>query len=195
MRSPQIVTLICIGPVPNIAAALKREPRITQRARFVGMHGSVHVGYNGESKPAAEYNVKEDPQACQAIFTAPWEMTITPLDTCDQVALSGERYQRILNSKNQVASDIIANYRIWANKRGQGSPELLPIQSTVLFDTVAVYLASSHDWCGMQDLKLRVTDDGSTVEDPNGKMIHVAMTWKDLAAFEDLLVQRLTGGR
>src|SRR5260221_7264807 len=28
MESPQTVTLICIGPVPNIAEALKREPRI-----------------------------------------------------------------------------------------------------------------------------------------------------------------------
>lgn len=41
MRSPQPVTLICIGPAPNIAAALKREPRIAQHARFVGMDGSV----------------------------------------------------------------------------------------------------------------------------------------------------------
>jgi hypothetical protein len=34
MSSPQPVTLICIGPVPNIAEALKREPRIAEHARF-----------------------------------------------------------------------------------------------------------------------------------------------------------------
>ena len=37
MGSSEQVTLICIGPVPNIAAALERELRIAQRARFVGM--------------------------------------------------------------------------------------------------------------------------------------------------------------
>src|SRR5690349_13106477 len=75
MNSPQPVTLICVGPVQNIAEALKREPRIAQNSRFVGMHGSVRFGYGGTNKPVAEYNVKEQPKACQAAFTAPWAMT------------------------------------------------------------------------------------------------------------------------
>ena len=65
MNSPQTVTLICIGPVPNIAEALKREPRIAQHARFVGMDGSVRVGYGGAKQPCAEWNVKADPKACR----------------------------------------------------------------------------------------------------------------------------------
>ncbi|MCX7825369.1 MAG: nucleoside hydrolase [Verrucomicrobiae bacterium] len=63
MKSPRPMTLICIGPVPNIAEALRREPRIAQRARFVGMHGSVRVGYGGSPKVAAEWNVRADPQS------------------------------------------------------------------------------------------------------------------------------------
>ena len=51
MKSPRPVTVIAVGPVQNIAEALKREPRIAQRARFVGMHGSVRVGYNRDQKP------------------------------------------------------------------------------------------------------------------------------------------------
>ena len=66
MNSPEPVTLICIGPMPNIAEALKREPRIAEKARFVGMHGSVRVGYGGKKTPDAEWNVKADPKACQA---------------------------------------------------------------------------------------------------------------------------------
>lgn len=193
MNSPQPITLICVGPVPNIAAALKREPRIAQRARFVGMHGSVHFGY-GSDKPVAEFNVKEDVKACQAAFTVPWDITITPLDTCAKVTLSGEKYQRVLNSKDPIATNIMHNYRIWAGARGQGSPDAVPTRSTTLFDTVAVYLAFSQELCGMQDLHIRVTDDGFTVEDPKAKMVHVAMTWKNLEGFEDLLVQRLTSG-
>ena len=45
LSSPVPVTLLCIGPVPNIAAALQREPRIAHNARFVGMHGSLRTGY------------------------------------------------------------------------------------------------------------------------------------------------------
>jgi inosine-uridine nucleoside N-ribohydrolase len=189
------VTIIAVGPVQNIAAALKREPRIAQRARFVGMHGSVRVGYGKSPAIAAEYNVKIDPLTCQEVFTAPWHITITPLDTCDQIALTGEKYQRVYQSKDPIASAIITNYRLWATARGMGSPAGVPTRSTTLFDAVAVYLAFSQDWCGMEKLGLRVTDDGYTVEDPTAKQMDVAMTWKSLAAFEDLLVERLTNQR
>ena len=43
-QSPDLVTLLCIGPVPNIAEALRREPAIADNARFVGMHGSIYHG-------------------------------------------------------------------------------------------------------------------------------------------------------
>lgn len=38
---------------------------------------------------------------------------------------------------------------------------------------------------------VRVTDDGMTAVDGSCRPIHCAMSWKDLAAFEDLLVERL----
>ncbi len=192
MKSPEPVTLICIGPVPNIAEALKREPRIAQNARFVGMHGSVRVGYGGSKKPSAEWNVKADPKACQRVFTAPWEMTITPLDTCGIVNLSGERYQRVRDSKDPIAAAIIENYRIWARTRSK-TPDAAEKFSSTLYDTVAVYLAMRQDLCQMERLGIRVTDDGFTEVDPQAKMIHVATAWKDLDAFRDFLVERLTG--
>jgi inosine-uridine nucleoside N-ribohydrolase len=37
MGSPRLVTLLCIGPMPNIGEALAREPRIAHHARLVGM--------------------------------------------------------------------------------------------------------------------------------------------------------------
>ena len=192
MNSPEPVTVIAVGPVQNIAEALKREPRIAQRARFVGMHGSVRVGYNNDPKITPEYNVKLAPKACQIAFAAPWDITITPLDTCDKIGLSGEKYQRVLNSKDPIATAVIENYRHWAIARKMGSPEAFPTRSTTLFDVVAVYLAFSQDWCGMETIGIRVTDDGLTVEDPSAKKMNVALTWKDLPALEDLLVQRLT---
>lgn len=195
MQSPQPVTIIAVGPVQNIAAALQREPRIAHRARFVGMHGSVRVGYAGDKKIAAEYNVKLAPQACQTVFAAAWDTTITPLDTCDQLGLRGEKYQQVYQSNDPIAAAIITNYRLWATARGQGSPAAVPTHSTTLFDAVAVYLAFSQDWCGMDRLGIRVTDDGFTIEDPNARMMNVAMTWKNLPALEDLLVRRLTGSK
>ena len=64
--------------------------------------------------------------------------------------------------------------------------------TSTLFDTVAVYLAFSEELLEMETLGLRVTDDGYTLVDENAKAIRCATGWKDLAAFEDLLVERLT---
>jgi inosine-uridine nucleoside N-ribohydrolase len=184
MNSPKPVALICIGPVPNIGAALEREPKIAERAKFVGMHGSVRKGYGGSDKVSAECNVVTYPKDCQKVFTASWDMTITPLDTCGLVVLQGEKYKKVCDSKDPIAKAVIENYNIWA----KGTPD----RSSVLFDTVAVYLSFSEELLSMEKLGIRVTDDGYTVEDKNAKVINCAMDWKDLSAFEDFLVERLT---
>lgn len=191
MQSPVPVTVLAIGPLPNIAEALKREPRIAERARFVGMHGSVRVGYNGGKTPAAEWNVKVDPASCRQAFTAPWDMTITPLDTCGIVTLDGELYARVRDSKDPIAAAILENYRVWdmPGKPGYKAPD---IRSTVLYDTVAVYLAWARELCTMERVPLRVTDDGYTRLEEGAKPVNAATAWKDLDGFKKLLVDRLT---
>ncbi|NMC03999.1 MAG: hypothetical protein GYA24_02245 [Candidatus Lokiarchaeota archaeon] len=91
MSSSEPVTVITIGPLTNIAAALKREPRIAARARIVAMLGSVRIGYGGKKGPTPEYNVVQDVPACQAVLAAPWDIVLTPLDTCGTVVLDGQR--------------------------------------------------------------------------------------------------------
>ena len=197
MTSPEPITVIAIGPAPNIAAALQREPRIADKARFVGMHGSVRVGYGGSKTPAPEWNVKCDPKALQKAFAAPWEVTITPLDTCGIINLTGEKYRKFRESKDPVAVAIFDNYRLWLAHANNGKGDTKPAdsRSSTLFDTVAVYLAFDQSLCNMETLGIRVTDDGFTRIDPEGKKTSVASSWKDLGAFEDLLVKRVTGGK
>ncbi|MFZ5830675.1 MAG: nucleoside hydrolase, partial [Planctomycetota bacterium] len=190
MQSPEPITLIAVGPLPNIAEAFRREPRIAEKARFVGMHGALRVGYRRSPKVAAEWNVRAAPAACAAAFAAPWEVTITPLDTCDQVQLDGELYQKVLASRDPIAQMIVENYRIWAKSHPTNDPT---VRSSVLFDTVAVYLGFSEELLKMETLGVRVTDEGMTVIDPEAKKLRAATAWKDLDAFESLLVRTITG--
>jgi inosine-uridine nucleoside N-ribohydrolase len=194
MKSTEPVTLIAIGPVPNLAAALEREPRIAQRLRFVGMHGSVRMGYGGSQTVAAEYNVKADVKACQKVFLAPWPMLITPLDTCGLITLDGDRYRRLRESKDPIASAIVENYRLWniANEKDPAKRSWEK-QSSTLFDTVAVYLAIRQDLVKIERLGIRVNDQGFTVIDPQAKPMDVAVAWKSLDQYRDFLVERLAG--
>lgn len=191
MASPRPVTLIGIGPMPNIGEALAREPRIVENVRFVGMYGSVYMGYDGSSKISAECNVVNFTPACQKAFTAAWDMTITPLDTCGLVVLEGERYQRVLRCSDPLVRAMMENYRVWLEHLKR--PQEFDVKSTVLFDTVAVYLAFSEELLRMERLGIRVTDDGYTLVDKTAKQVNVAVEWKDLARFEEFLVTRLTG--
>jgi len=193
MRSPAPVTLIGIGPLPNLAAALAREPEIARRARFIGMCGSVRRGYLGDPETAREYNASRYPHATRAVLTAPWDATITPLDTCGVVRLTGEKYRAVTDCADPLVRAVIENYAIWSDNNQPPAPYDPAVESSVLYDTVAVYLAFSEELLEMERLGIRVTDDGATVVDAAAKEIACAMAWKDLAGYEDFLVRRLTG--
>lgn len=190
--SPDHVTVIAIGPLGNIAEALTLNPQITDNSCFVGMQGSIRIGYGGSPTPHIEYNVLSDIQACRAVFQARWEKTITPLDTCGNIVLSGKNFERILNCHNPIVNAIKVCFEIWAKKRRRS--QLINVQgrTSILFDTVAVYLAFAEDLINIEDLKIRVSKKGLTRIDEKGKTIRCATSWKDSQAFKDLIVNRLT---
>ncbi|MFC1452119.1 nucleoside hydrolase [Verrucomicrobiota bacterium] len=187
MESKTQVTLICIGPVPNIRRALEIEPQIAERTRFVGMHGCFKTSQDGRRQVVPEYNVVADVPAARAALGAPWvEAVITPLDTCGRVRLRSDKYGMVARSPDPLARAVIENYRIWLGGARRRT-------SSILYDTVAVYLAFSRRLLAVREMGVRVSTDGYTVEDPDGPRLQCAMGWKNLSAFEDLLVARLTG--
>ena len=192
--SHEPVSLIGIGPLPNIAAALSRSPTITGNARFIGMHGSLRRGYLGAPKPMREYNVKQHALSARAVFQAPWEKIITPLDTCGIIALTGERFQQVKQSQNALTQAALENHFGWA-EAVRDWPLLQQLdmrqQSSILYDAVAVYLAFSDAFLKMESLPIVVTSDGKTLIDPAGKLVSCATEWRDQEAFLDLLVARL----
>jgi inosine-uridine nucleoside N-ribohydrolase len=195
MHSPEPVTIISTGPCPALAAALDREPRLAAKCRFVGMDGSIDIGYGEKAPAAAESNVKVDPAAFRKVLSAPWrDCLITPLDTCGSVYLKGEDYHAIwCATSDPLLRAVIESYCIFAPAAPWMHVDYFTTQSTTLFDCVAVYLASSEDLVETEMLRLRVTDDGFTVRDPNGAPVRVALRWKDRAAFEHLLSTTLLG--
>jgi len=192
--STDSVTLVCIGPLPNIAAALGRTPAIVNNAKFVGMHGSLRIGYQGVPKPMREYNVKQHALSCQAVFQAGWDKVITPLDTCGSVILEGERFAAIKRSENPLTQAALANHFDWFNAV-EDWPLLQNVnpqqQTSVLYDSVAIYLAISESMLHMEDLPIVVTNDGKTLIDDSGVPIRCATDWIDRDGFLDLLVDRL----
>jgi inosine-uridine nucleoside N-ribohydrolase len=195
MAAKEPMTLIAIGPPPNLKAALEREPRIAGKLRLAGMYGSIHRGYDGKPKPEPEWNVKANPAAARAVLSAPWrDAILTPLDTCGRVQLSGERYARVRGSSDPLLRGLVEAYSAWCRNRDwcAKDPAFVAAKSSTLFDCVAVYLAISRDLVKTATTGVRVTDEGMTVPEPAARPLTWATEWRDLAGFEEWLTARLT---
>jgi inosine-uridine nucleoside N-ribohydrolase len=198
MTSKEPVTLIAIGPAPNLEVALQREPRLAQHARFVGMFGSLYRGYDGAAHPDAEWNVKSAIPGFRKALGAPWSMLLTPLDTCGVVRLPEAKWAKVLASPDPGARALVENNRLWCKARPDicgKDPTRADRETTILYDTVAVYLAFSEKLVHVEETGVRVDDEGMTIPDPVAPKRRWAVSWTDLGAYEDLLVERLTAGR
>ena len=86
------------------------------------------------------------------------------------------------------------NYQAWLPKADWLDPKPdFNTASSTLFDTLAVHLTYSEKFLVMEDLRIRVTDEGYTVlDEENGRLVRCALGWENQSAFEDELVQILT---
>lgn len=83
MGSPGEITLMPIGPLTNLALALRLEPQIAENVReVIMMGGSAMAG--GNASPAAEANTGHDPHASHVVFSAGWPITMVGLDVTQQ---------------------------------------------------------------------------------------------------------------
>ena len=108
------------------------------------------------------------------------------------VKLTGANYKAVADSKDPIAVTIMENYRTWCHTLKR---DWCDSASSVLFDTVAVYLGFSEKHLIMEDLKLTVEADGLTAVSPKGRPVRCATEWSNLEAFNTFLVDRLIHGK
>lgn len=94
MAAPGEITLVAIGPLTNLALALRREPQLIQAVReVVIMGGALRVP--GNVTPCAEFNIYVDPYAAHIVLHAGWPIRLVTLDTTTRTLLSRELVARL----------------------------------------------------------------------------------------------------
>lgn len=78
-EAPGTVTLCPLGPLTNIAAALRQAPDIAERIAEIVLMGGAYFEV-GNVTPAAEFNIYVDPEAAAEVFGAGIKLTVLPLD-------------------------------------------------------------------------------------------------------------------
>ena len=86
MASEGDITLIPVGPLTNIAMALRIEPRIAQKIKRIVIMGGGYKEVN--ITPTAEFNFWIDPEAAKIVFDCGCDILVVPLDATHAAAVS-----------------------------------------------------------------------------------------------------------
>jgi len=82
--NPRQVSILSLGPMTNLALAIRLDPAIIHFTREVIVMGGSFTVQN----PEPEFNVRCDPEAAQIVFSAGWNVHILGLDITRRVHFS-----------------------------------------------------------------------------------------------------------
>jgi inosine-uridine nucleoside N-ribohydrolase len=157
---PGQITLLAIGPLFNVQAAIARDPAtFRQLKRVVLMGGSINRGFdgkNGERRPAdPEWNISRDPAGARALLAVGVPVYMMPLDST-QIRLEPPAREAIFSSGTPLTDQLTLLYHQW-----MAHSEWHPLGPT-LFDPVAVAYAIRPELCPVTPMRLDVDDEGFT---------------------------------
>jgi inosine-uridine nucleoside N-ribohydrolase len=113
MGSGGEIALVPIGPLTNVAMAMRREPRIVPKIRHISLMGGAW-GF-GNQTPAAEFNIVVDPEAARIVFESGAPITMCGLELTHQVVATPEIIERIAALDSPVGDMSAAMLRFYAS--------------------------------------------------------------------------------
>src|SRR5205085_8908886 len=85
--APRELTVVCTGPLTNLARAVQQRPDVVHAVRDVVIMGGA-ARPPGNVTPVAEFNIYADPEAAAIVFAQPWAITMVGLDVTSRVMLT-----------------------------------------------------------------------------------------------------------
>lgn len=138
------LTVVALGPLTNLARALRRAPDLMRRVgRVIVMGGAVRVP--GNITPAAEFNFYVDPHAADALMRSGLPITLVPLDVTHQVRLTRSVLEEALRgARSPLAGAVrgMARALLARAPGGSGAPLHDPLAVAVALDPSLVTLSS-----------------------------------------------------
>jgi purine nucleosidase len=99
-ENPGEITLVCIGPLTNVAVALQREPDLGDLLDSVWVMGGA-LNCIGNVTPAAEFNFWVDPDAARCVLSD-LEVTLVDWGLCLEYAtLTGDEFEPIEKARDK----------------------------------------------------------------------------------------------
>ena len=167
-RYPGEITLIAIGPLVNVGAAIDKDAATFRKLkRVVIMGGSIRrgsgdLGYTPPVPPVPEWNIMNDVASAQKLFAAGVPLYVMPLDST-QLKLDEVKRAFLFSRGTAVTDALTVLYHLW----GQQTP--------TLFDPMTVTFVLRPELCPVQPLHIRVDEKGFTREEPGAANAQVCL--------------------
>ena len=165
---PGEITLIAIGPLMNVGAAIDRDSATFKNLkRVVIMGGSIRrgygdLGYNEHMPAIPEWNILNDVPSAQKLFSSGVPLYVMPLDST-QLKLDEVKRAFLFTRGTAVTDQLAILYHLWAQ------------ETPTLFDPMAVTFVLKPELCPVTPLHVRVDEKGFTREEPGAPNAQVCL--------------------
>lgn len=167
-RYPGEITLVAIGPLMNLGAAIDKDPKTFQQLkRVVLMGGSVERGYDDlgyapPHGPDAEWNIANDIRSAQKLFLSGVPIFMMPLDST-QLKLDEVKRAFLFRQGTPITDQLTLLYHEW----GQETP--------TLYDPMTISYILNPNLCPVEPLHIRVDDKGFTIAEAGAANAQVCL--------------------
>jgi len=179
LSRPGRYTILETGPLSNIAAALRLDPRIARHIERIWiMGGAVRVGGNAQEPgyeqagydATAEWNLFNAPRAAAEVLASGVPITLIPLDATNKVPLTRRFVDQLGARPGAIAHLSAQAWRTALPAEGQ---------TYYFWDTLTAAAMLDPSLVTLKTLKVKVITEGPsqgrTVEAPDGRPIQVAV--------------------
>ena len=187
-KHPGEITLVGIGPLFTVRAAIEKDPAAFRKLkRVVIMGGSIERGYDTANDthrpPDAEWNIARNPAGLKALLSVGVPVFMMPLDST-QIHLEEPERDKMFAAGSALTDQLTLLYHqwMWANDGHWATP--------TLFDPVAVTYTFRPDLCPASPMHIDVDDKGFTRRGEGAPNAQVCLK-SDEKRFLELLTSRI----
>lgn len=146
---PGQLTLLCLGPLTNIATALQLEPRLFMAIKSIVMIGGT------SGVPLPEWNVRSDARAAQIVLTSGIPITMIGWNVTTQCRMRERDIERLLHAASPQARLLSKLLEVWQRHRPRWHPSL-----PYLHDPLTVVALCRPDLMRFEEMTVRVFTRG-----------------------------------
>lgn len=173
--------IMVIGAITNVALAIKKEPKITNKIEVIWLGGHSLLQNNN-----LEYNFKQDIEAVRTIFSSKVKLTIIPCkNVASNLRTSIYELNKYLKDKNELCNYLIKRFY---DDGYHGKQE-----RRVIWDIAVIAYMINKEWFTYEDISCPNINEDTSYETTTNNHKITMINYIDANKIYDNLFKKLGG--